>query len=216
MTELRIMVYEHISPVTTQHQLDLQSTFSTTHEFGVTVMRQYLSTAILATSSFIRQEAEPIMLKGLVALEQQPLRVECSVEDLYEMYQLAKERRNISADEASSLSMILGYITKLYPAYWARISRVSHTPQRPRRHLEIALTTSQTFSWVLMMWVWLSLWYDIHRDGVSCTVYHRGTLPPLPAQTGMRFWHDTRLTAIGMTALYGVQVADGVDPDDIV
>lgn len=85
------MIYERITPTTIQRTLYLDSMAERGLESVLSMTKQSLSTSILATCHLIRQEAEPYVLKTLAALEQEPIRVECSMADLWELFKLCDD-----------------------------------------------------------------------------------------------------------------------------
>ena len=202
------MIYERITPTTIQRTLYLDSMAKQGLESVLSMTRQSLSTSILATCHPIRQEAEPYVLKTLAALEQEPIRVQCSMADLWEIFELVAALHPI-CDKHDHSSM-LGPIFSLCSKHWDHICEVPRTSPHSRHHLEIALSTPPTFDTRRktlifdirqnkMFDIWMRLFYDVEDSGLSCAIYHKGNLHSVPRAietTGMAFWLARRSEVI--------------------
>lgn len=216
--ELRIMVYERITPITNQRAFRVSSIGYERNEPLLVLTRQSLCTSILSTCKLVRREAEPYMTKSMAMLKHQPIRIECTIEDLDK---LNRRSRKINLTRKPSRPDMIEAFTSLCRDLWSRSSQVVH--QYPDRHLEIALTKPLNYKTPshMMHAIWLDLWLDAHLHGISCAVYHKGDLEPMPwgfggQTTGISFWHGRRDDGVFFSARRGLTIAEGADLDKIV
>lgn len=191
------MVCEYIVPVTRQQPFCLVDVADLEDEPPVPqsiMTKQTIDTAILATCSAIRAEAQPIMSKKLEAIAQLPLRFQLDMDafpDDATIFEWAGDRVRIE----QLLSRCRGH--------WHRITQMPRAPAYPH-HVEIAMTSGQSsfrnarFS--------IKLWHRISSiacsiDG-SSAVYHKGTLPDVvfenqTAVADITFWDFVKTLVSG-------------------
>lgn len=180
------MVYEFLVPNTSHYLFTLGANedLDVEPDLPSTLMKQTFSTAILATCSMVRAEAEPIMLKKLAVIEQQPLRILCNMG--------AFPNRSVFQKWVSDPSR-LAPLLRLARSHWSHILHTPRTLQNPH-HVEFAVNSFQTFhpDSDVISFILSQIWHVTRISEFSCAIYHKGVLPTIELSgtvTGMWFWN---------------------------
>lgn len=179
------MGYQFLVPTTSHHLFSLGKNEELDGELNLpsTLMKQTFSTAILAPCSMVRAEAEPIMLKKLAVIKQQPLRI------LGNMGAFPSGRTFQQwVTDTSTLDCLVRHTR----SHWANITETPRTLQYPH-HIEFAVNSFQTFhpNSDITFGIFSQIWVLACASGVSLAIYHKGPLPAVEYRgtaAGMWFW----------------------------
>ena len=196
-TELRLTVYERLTPTTLRHKIERRNEIPTDDDStgsSFILSRKSFPVALLRTCKVINREASSIVAKKLRQLEREPIRIIAELATFNKVF----NGRQIILDHVDDF---LEPFVCFFGVAFAHILQARHLSDSGS-HIEVALTNSDHRpSGMAVCLALIHAWLTIRQFQVSWTFFCQGLLPDAHLPSGavfpaVLFWDAARATEI--------------------